>query len=296
MNLREKTVIIISITLVGLVMILYAASQVIIMGSFAELEEYNTCQNVERVQNTLSNELDKMDRICYDWAAWDDTYAFIYDRNTDYIESNMVDSTLVTLNLNLMLFVHSSGSVVFSKAVHLEDEVEVGFPQSLLEHVSANGALVDHNDVQSSITGVILLAEGPLLVSSRPILTSDDEGPIRGTLIMGRYFDDAEIEHVEEVTQLSLTVHTLDDTLPPDCETAVAALTDDTIFVQALGQETVAGYTMIEDIYQNPVVVLRATMPRDIYEHGLASMGYFILSLLEAGMVFGVVIMLLLEN
>jgi sensor domain CHASE-containing protein len=296
MNLREKTVIIIGITLAGLVMILYAASQVIIMGSFTELEEYSTCQNVERVQNSLSNELDKMDRICYDWAAWDDTYAFIRDRNTDYIESNLVDSTFVTLNLNLMLFVDSSGSVVFGKAVNLEDEVDMEVPQSLLEHISVNRGLLDHDDVQSSITGVILLFEGPLLVSSRPVLTSDDEGPIRGTLIMGRYFDDAEIEHLEEVTQLSLAAYIIGDTMPPDCRTAAAALKEDAIFVQAVGQETVAGYSMVEDIYKNPVILLRAAMPRDIYEHGLASMRYFMLSLLAAGLVFGVVIMLLLEN
>lgn len=296
MNLRKKTVIIIGITLVGLVIILYAASQVIIMGSFTELEEENVRQNVERMQCNLSNELDKMDRICYDWAAWDDTYAFIDDCNVDYIESNLVDSTLVNLNLNLMLFVDSSGSAVFGKAVHLEDEVEMVFPQSLLEHVSANDFLIQHDDVTSSITGVILLFEGPLLVTSRPILTSDDEGPIRGTLIMGRYFDAAEIEHLEEVTQLSLTVYRVDDTLPPDLETALTAFREDAIFVQPLGQKTVAGYTVIEDIYGKPVVVLRADMPRDIYEHGVASMRYFILSLLAAGVVFGVVIVLLLEN
>lgn len=297
MNLREKTLIIIGVTLAGLVIALYAASQIIMMSSFAELEGQNICQNIERAHNTLSNELDKIDRMCSDWAAWDDTYVFIEECSPDYIESNLVDSTFTTLRLNLMLFVHSSGTVVLSKAVSLEDEIEVDFPQSLLDHISANNFLLAHDDVTSSITGIVLLAEDPLLVASRPILTSDDEGPIRGTLIMGRYLDAAEIERLEEITQLSLTVCRVDREMPSDFQAALSSLGEDaTIFINPLSEETGAGYTLITDIYGAPVLMLRTDVPRDIYAQGQANMRYFILSLLIVGAVFSTVILLVLEN
>jgi hypothetical protein len=35
--------------------------------------------------------------------------------------------------------------------------------------------------------GMFLLPEGPLIVTARPILTSEGKGPSHGVLIMGRY-------------------------------------------------------------------------------------------------------------
>ncbi len=300
MNIRGKTLITIGTTLVGLIVILYVVSQTIMMGSFADLEEQDVCENVERVQNTLSDELDKIDRMCSDWAAWDDTYAFIEDCNADYIESNLVDSTFTTLRLDIMLLADSSGKVVYRKAVSLEDEMEMDFPQSFLEHISANDSLLDHKDAASSLTGIVLLPEGPLLVASRPILTSDDEGPIRGALIMGRYFDAAEVERLEEMTQLSLTVCRIDEVqMPPDFETAISFLEDNqdtSIFIQPLHEEVVAGYVLIEDIYGTPILVLRIDRTREIYAQGQVSMRYLVLSLVLVGAVFTAVILLLLES
>jgi len=47
MTLRKKTLIMIGVTLVGLIVILYAISQIILLGSFAKLEEQNTRRNVD---------------------------------------------------------------------------------------------------------------------------------------------------------------------------------------------------------------------------------------------------------
>lgn len=296
MNLREKTLIIIGVTLAGLVTILYAASQTIIMSSFVELEEQTARQDVKRVLNALSNDLAAMNSTTYDWAAWNDTYAFIENKNSDYIESNLMDSTFTTLNLNIMMFVHSSGKIIFEKAVDLEEGVEILFPRSLEHHISLKDYLIRHSDVESYITGILLLPEGPLLVVSRPVLTSNDEGPIRGTLIMGRYLNNAECEHLAEVTQVPITVYRIDSAMPSDFETACTILKDTSIFIQPLSEETVAGYTVLNDIYKNPALILRTDAPRSIYKQGQASMHYFILSLLVAGVVFGVVIIVLLES
>ncbi|MCP4548486.1 MAG: hypothetical protein GY835_18670, partial [bacterium] len=68
---------------------------------------------------------------------------------------------------------------------------------------------------------ILLLPENPLLVASRPILTSVKEGPIRGTLVVGRYLDDAELERLSENAHLSLALRRYDDAqMPSDFRTA----------------------------------------------------------------------------
>ena len=298
MTLRKKTLIIIGITLICLIGILYAVLQTITMDSFLELEEQNTQKNVGRAQNALSDDISSLVTMTRDWATWDDTYNFIENANTEYIEANPTDETIKGLRVNVMLFINSSGQIVFSKAFDLLKEQEMPVPQSLLGYISPGSILVHHPDTNSSVNGIILLPEGPMLISSEPILTSQREGPIRGALVWGRYLDSAEIDMLAKTTSLSLTVHRLDEPqMPSDFAAAHSSLSGDKpIFVHPLNGESVAGYALVEDIYGTPVLMLRADMPRSIYQQGQSSLVYLISSLAIVGFVFVVAVLLLLEK
>jgi len=298
MTLRKKTLIIIGITLICLIGILYAVLQTITMDSFLELEEQNTQKNVGRAQNALSDDMSSLVTMTRDWATWDDTYNFIENANTEYIEANPTDETIKGLRVNVMLFINSSGQIVFSKAFDLLKEQEMPVPQSLLGYISPGSILVHHPDTNSSVNGIILLPEGPMLISSEPILTSQREGPIRGALVWGRYLDSAEIDMLAKTTSLSLTVHRLDEPqMPSDFAAARSSLSGDKpIFVHPLNGESVAGYALVEDIYGTPVLMLRADMPRSIYQQGQSSLVYLISSLAIVGFVFVVAVLLLLEK
>jgi PAS domain S-box-containing protein len=298
MTLRKKTLIIIGAILISLIAILYAVSQSILMGSFLELEEQNTQKNVGRAQNALSDDISSLVTMTRDWGTWDDTYNFIENANTEYIEANPTDETIKGLRVNVMLFINSSGQIVFSKAFDLQKEQEMPVPQSLLGYISPGSILVHHPDTNSSVNGIILLPEGPMLISSEPILTSQREGPIRGALVWGRYLDSAEIDMLAKTTSLSLTVHRLDEPqMPSDFAAARLSLSGDKpIFVHPLNGESVAGYALVEDIYGTPVLMLRADMPRSIYQQGQSSLLYFVSLIVAVGLVFVVAILLLLER
>jgi PAS domain S-box-containing protein len=298
MTLRKKTLIIIGAILISLIAILYAVSQSILMDSFLELEEQNTQKNVGRAQNALSDDISSLVTMTRDWATWDDTYNFIENANTEYIEANPTDETIKGLRVNVMLFIKSSGQIVFSKAFDLQKEQDMPVPQSLLGHISPGSILVYHPDTNSSVNGIILLPEGPMLISSEPIVTSQGEGPIRGALVWGRYLDSAEIDMLAKTTSLSLTVHRLDEPqMPSDFAAARSSLSGNKpIFVHPLNGESVAGYALVEDIYGTPVLMLRADMPRSIYQQGQSSLLYFVSLIVAVGLVFVVAILLLLER
>ena len=71
---------------------------------------------------------------------------------------------------------------------------------------------------------------------------------------------------------------------------------EEQILVRQLNKQTIAGYTLLNDIYGKPILVLKADIPREIYEQGKTSVSYFVLALLIVGLIFGVVIMWLLEH
>ncbi len=299
MTLRKKTLLITGVMIVGMIVILYAVSQIILLNSFSRLEEQYVRRNVKQALYILSDTLSTLNATCDDWASWDDTYAFIEDANEKYVESGLLnDLTFVRLRLNLMLFVDLSGRIVFGKAFDLRNETEIPLPQGIQEHISAGDLLLHHHDTKSSTTGIVLLPEGPILVASQPILTCKAKGPVRGTLIMGRYLTSTEIERLAGIFHSSFTVCRFDDSqMPPDFREARSSLSEKApIFTQPLSTESVAGYALLKDIYGKPCLVLRLDMPREIHKQYHAALRFFILAVLVVGLVYGVISILLLEK
>ena len=175
-------------TVLGLVLLLYAASELIILRAFEELESQFAHRNVERARRAFVKEVAALDRTVFDWAAWDDTYQFIVDANEQFANSNLVDATfgLTALRVNVMLFADPSGTIVYGKGYDYHVDAPRPVPEGLTAHVSDPG-LLNLPDESSKMSGILLLPGGPMMVATRPLLTSNEEGPIRGGLIMGRY-------------------------------------------------------------------------------------------------------------
>lgn len=298
MTLRRKTLLIIAGTFYGVIILLFFISRTILLENYADLERQSLYRDVERVQASYSQQLASLETTAADWAAWDDTYAFITDRNEEYIRSNLTDSTFVELGLNLMLYIDSSGQIVFGEAFDLENEKEAPLPPSIASYLAGHDYLVAHQDTESRYTGTIALPEGPMIISSQPILTSEDQGPIRGTLIMGRYLDASEINELAKTTLLSISLYQLDDPRAPhDFSVARSSISPSAlVFVQPLNEQSIAGYTFIKDIGGHPVLMLRVDVPRDIYHQGQSAISYLILTIVGVSLAFGLVTLLLLEK
>ncbi len=298
MTLRRKTLLIIAGTFYGVIILLFFLSRNILLESYADLERQSIYRDVERVQASYSQQLASLEATNSDWAAWDDTYKFIDDANEDYIRSNLTDSTFIELGLNLMLYIDSPGQIVFSKAFDLENKEEIPLSPGISAYLADHAYLVAHQDTESKYTGTIVLPESPMIIGSHPILTSEYEGPIRGTLIMGRYLDADKIDELAETTLLSIGIYRLDDPrAPSDFSVARSSISPAApIFVQPINEQSIAGYTFINNIDGHPALMLRVDTPRDIYHQGQSAISYLILTIVGVSLAFGVVTILLLEK
>jgi PAS domain S-box-containing protein len=279
-----------------MIFVQYAVSQIILMGSFNRLEDQYIRNNVETATNNLQDDINKLDNIVKDWATWDDTYSFIDQLNDQYKRSNVIDVTFKNLKINLMLFINSNGRIVYGKA--FDDKGNEKSVPIQLTGLSVNDSFMKHNDTESFVSGIIMLPDGPMLVSSRPILTSESEGPIRGSLVMGRFLDQDEIERLSGITHRPLSIYSFDDpSMPSDFnEARISLLKNRTLYVKPLTEESIAAYKVLNDIYGNPAIILRVESSRELYQQGKATMLYFIESILAIGIVFGVVTLLFLER
>lgn len=298
MTLRKKTLIYIGLTLTALIVVLYFALSNVLLDGFAEVENQVAQRNVQRVLQAFNAEVDDMKKNTGDWAPWDATYTFIEDQNNDYITANLGDSTFSNLRLNAMIFFNTANEIVYSKAFDLQNSLEVPLPESIPAHFSANDQLLQHPETTSVKFGFILLPENPMIVSARPIVTNDFQGPIRGTLIMGRYVNDDLKSLLETRTQLGLTFHRLDEVQTTETfKSVMASITEATpIFIEPLSAQQLAGYTILPDVYGQSGLLLEVVMPRTVFAQSQLSLRALIIALLIVGVVFIVLTLFMLER
>lgn len=301
MKLKNKVLLVLGVGLVGLSASFYVISRTLLTRGYARLEAQQIDQDVQRALDALSQEIDSVSRSALDYAKWDDTYKFMENRNKDYIQSGF-GSYIEALKMNAIVGVDNSGAVAFSLGADLIAAKPAPVSQSLLNQLNSGGVLLKHADPQGAIAGLILLPEGPMLVGSRPIVTSEGKGPIRGSMVMGRYLNDKLLEELSKRTKLpNLAIEPFDSAqLPPDFQKARQALTagnsGSTSVVEPLNEESVAGYALIKDLTGKPALLLRVIEPRRVYAQGQAGSNYLMLAILITGSVFSVVILLFLEK
>ncbi|MCZ7396960.1 MAG: ATP-binding protein [Candidatus Methanoperedens sp.] len=294
LSLRRKTLLATGITLACLVMFLYLTSSALIINGFTSVENQDTIKNVQRAQEAMLDDVAQLSTMARDWAWWDDTYEFIEDVNPEYIRANPTDDTLAGLRLNLIIYVNSSGEVVFGKGFDVENKKELPIQWGVKELLHRDSELLGHTVNQSGISGIVLLPEGPMIISSYPIMTSEWKGPVRGTLIFGRYLDEKEIKRLAEITHLSLTLQRYSE-LPDDIN-ALSFSDSEQIIVKPQSEQYIEGYSVLKDIFGKPALLLRVNMQRAIYGQGLASVRYLFFSLIVVGVIFGGMTLWLIEK
>jgi signal transduction histidine kinase len=299
MSLRRKVLLLTSLTLTGLLLVLALLSAVIWFGSAAQLEQRAVQSAADRVMLALSGDLAELDRFVADWSGWDDTYAFIDDHNDAYIASNLAAGTFLRSQIDSIIFIDNAGQVVWGQSLDpatgdlrpLSPQWVVYFP-----------ALTQHPNIDSTVISIISLDGHPSLVAARPILTSDYQGPIRGTLIMERRLTDEHFRALAQVVGVTLNMSEPQAVSPADFaqaerfpSKAVGSAQVD-VYARPVDEYQTATYLLVQTVHGAPALLLRAEVPRAAYQYALAATRILIISLLVIGVVFGVLTIVLMDR
>ena len=276
MTLRKKTLLIIGSALVGLLLLLLLVSSTILLKEFIAFENNNIKAKVDSAVNILAHELTELEAIAASYAIGDDIYAYMTKSDEAYVVSHFTSPTFTTLNLNVLILLNLQGEIQFGRAYNTNQQQLEPISSNLKAYLGENSLFRFHPDTNNQMTGLLLLQKQVLLVASHPILTSHKQGPSRGTLIMGRFLNAAEIQKLNDLTQLIINIQPLHHQTFPTTLAPVTEVENQSppVQIQILNNNRIAGYTLLKDIYQQPAALLRIEMPREIYQHGLTSLWY----------------------
>ena len=324
MKLRSKTLLLVSIPFVVGLLVLMATSWLILLKRFQRLEEEHVVQNVNRAVAALKENLSEVDALCMDWGGSDETLAFVKSGDEALLATKLNDKVFRDENLNFAALLDPSGHLLTMR-VYNESKGAMIPPSEALVALCSPPAPDLLPDAEAGFRkGILLLPEGPMLISARPIAEGGSARASQGTILLGRYFVADEISHLSGLTHLELDLrpvghHPLQsqyDSGTPcrlecaDCHGAQSRqaiqqrydhkgsmmLGLEGLRISRAGSETINGFAVLDNLFGHPALLLSVSMPRTDYEQGLATVGALLIALFGVGVAMLVLLSVFLDR
>ena len=202
--------------------------------------------------------------------------------NKAFVKSNLSPFALQTLLLDSIVFTDPQGRLFKSLSIPRDTGAAPNVPE-LLKALKL-GRLGHPSTHLDGLSGFVRLRTGAMLVSVRPILTSDGKGPARGWLVFGRRFKSRELTKLRELTRLDVAVAPFgpQDSAEPS--------------ISPVDPRTIVGEAPLRDLDGRPGLLLTMRQPRTIHTQGLAIVTQVRNLVALAGITFGLVVLVVLER
>ncbi|HCY87331.1 MAG TPA: hypothetical protein DHV36_19515, partial [Desulfobacteraceae bacterium] len=271
MSLKIKTGTILAALLLLFGVIEYGIQQVIIIPGYERLEHREAVKNTKRVLQAVQREVHHLNLLCFDWAAWDDTYRFVTTPSEEYIRANLGVSTFTGNTINLIYILGPDRTPVWGRAYDLDTEsrisVDVFHPDRLLSGPGFLDFDAGEKDLSKVfISGLINTDKGLMLMASRPIITSEFKGPVNGTLVMAKFFDSQLVDVIRSQTEVDFSVAF--PTPSGSGELLDKIKISGGLYIDDDPGGALAVHTVIPDIHGNPAAIVHARYARDISRQG----------------------------
>ncbi len=288
MNLRQRTLLHTGAVVFVMIILMYAVLSYRIQVSYQAMENAGVEGNCAAAKNAFADVLESVSGQARDWAFWDDAYGYAAKPDPEFIKKNITPSTFDDLKIDLIGIFSLDGRLLYGQDASADSGGAGALPEEFLSQVGGGGLFLRSADETEPRTGLICLADRPLLFAAAPILRSDETGPARGTVIFARSLDTGLIRRIETMTGLRLSVHPVGGTdAPADIrEVREALLAERPSVIRAAGPDVISISWLMKDCTGRPALIFRADAPRPVYIQSRTARRYLLIALLVLGVVF----------
>ena len=252
------------------VLVTYTILKSVIAPAFDDLEIDAARSDLHRAEAALWAEIENLEAVTADWALWDDIYYFITGQNPGFQKSNLERPTLNNLGLDMMAVYAADSRLAWSQLLVDGEEVSTDSLRILNPDRAESAGLVEHDSVLDRTAGFIQTTQGPMIISSQPILLSDGSGPIAGAVVMAQFLNESRLVRLRERTGVDLVWE------PTGGPVEVGPIIDTEPTV-------ITARKTLSDIHGAQILVLRTQTPRNISSLGSQTINAAMLFMIVAG-------------
>ena len=288
MTIRLQSILSIALATVIMLAGTILALHFLLLQRFVELERDQALQDATRVELTLAQSIQALHALNNDWANWNATCDFVQTEDEDvrheYIAQNLQDPTLATNAMHAVAYLDAEGGMIWSGGWHPDLESATALPQGVTDLLATRELL--RTPPEAGAYGLVLLPEGPMLISARQVRSSEYTGPVCGTLIMGRRLDGEVLKSLRQQTQTQLSIHNGTAHEGADATQLRVVPEQDQLHIDV----------PVHDIFGNPAIILEFYKPRTVMRKGREAILYAALAVTFSVVALALVIQRLLET
>jgi len=284
MPLQSRVSLTLLLAIAAFIGLSYLILRLLVSPAFDDLEMRAAHSDLVRAEQAIQSDIENLEAITADWAPWDDIHDYVRGVNPGFMQSNLIRATLTNLGLDFVAVYAEGDERLWAQLLYENAERPIDDLGVFQLDDPRSSILISHQHPDSETAGIVLTDLGPALISSKPILRSDDSGPIAGAVIMGQFLDAARVARMRVRTEVDMRWLVSDGQIASDGERSFDA-----------DQYSISGSTILADIYGEPLLVLQTETSRDISDLGSQSVRAALLSLVTAGILLTIVIWFLLQ-
>ncbi len=310
--MRKQVLIAACLAALAVIAGVFYGARAVLFESFSTIEGEQARLSIERVRKALQADIGQLDTTAADYALWNDAHDFLLGRGSDFIASNFTGETLDSLRVQLVWITDVTGHTVIALTTRNGTGTALtAIPPNVMATLQSNASLlVSHEAPTGQSVRLMRLPNGVIAFAAMRVLRTDRTGPAAGTLVFGRYLDDALIARVAETSQSPVHLTFLNDRGRPTSLVPQAvnewlgsrpellaadvpnrSATSDEL-VQTDGPKILGSHALLRDIEGRPVVVLSTSVTRDALMLGERTITYVVAGLLAC---FAIAVVLLLS-
>ncbi|WP_052487612.1 EAL domain-containing protein [Gordoniibacillus kamchatkensis] len=304
MSLHRKIMIYIGITTLGLLTLLYVISKSMLLDNYERLELSSVRENMKQSLLAFFDEYTNLGAITINYAGWDDTYNFVARpaipaENDPYLTDNYTDSLFVSSRLNATLLFNNEKRLYFGKAYDYAEKRALPHPGTLVEALlKEHPSFLEHPVESSRKQGLLIVDNKPMIAASYPVLTSNNEGPVHGTLVFVRYLDSNYIKYISEKTDMPFSISIVEPSFspPPDAVMIGGPGNRSLPFWTVSDKTTVRSFCLLTDIDSKPALLLEYSKPRALVKEANNGIMFYLLYFALSGFVFFFIVSFVLQR
>jgi two-component system NtrC family sensor kinase len=286
MNIRTKMVSLLALLFVALIALDLAVQSRILLPSFAELERDDAKTSMKRIEFALGQTLDGLQVTAADWGNWEEVYGFMQTLDPVFVSRfaklNVTQLSMKQLQANVLLIVDLHGNLVLSNAQDFNSGANLDLDLVNRKVLPENFPWRRNLATGQPAQGLIQTNLGVMMLAAAPILNGTGGGQPAGLVIMGRLLELPQVELLGAQAQVAVSV------------TQDRGSVHGEQVVETESQTQV--YRSFTDIYGQPVLNLRVSVPRRITARGRDAVTYASVYLIGAAVAALVLLVIVLNR
>jgi sensor domain CHASE-containing protein/anti-anti-sigma regulatory factor len=308
-SLRIRLSVIIALIIMAMLVLLYVPLRLTVLDAFVDLDQQSVETNLGRSSQAFDARLVDLGKKVKDYANWDDTYALADDPQPDlvaeYVSSNLDNEIYNNYGLNVIMLVDPQGTITFSKSLAIGLGAPIAIPAEIEALAGTPFLTYDESSKGVQRVGIVRMPDTAMMVGVASVLPTSAAGSPRGAMLFGRFLTQDEVNTLASVTNLNLSLHSLDpaqplrditEASPLPAEVASQLKAGQNDIVKTISDEQIQGFSLVKDIDGQPALAIQLDAKRDIFTQGQRSSNYFVVALVSMALVLSIVVTWLLQR